>query len=131
MEIKTTLRQLVESNRTLNKIAEIIPPGAYRFVAAKFLAAAWAELQGFNEQQSALVRQYGVEAEKDGKKVFGMEGAPLESVDAFNGKMRELLGLEVTLKCDPLDWSKIGDKAQETLTVGDIASLGPLLTTPA
>jgi hypothetical protein len=124
--IKTTLGQLMAANqeKALAKVAEAIPPGGYHFCVAKLLDAVYKEIAGFNKQNQALVRKYGVVREDAS---ISMVGASGENIEAFNDGIRELLELEVQIPYEPIVWAKLGEEAQKKLSVGDVQVLGPLL----
>lgn len=124
--IKTTLGQLyaADQRKALTKVAEIIPPGGYHFRVAKLLDAVAKEIVGFNKQNQALVKKYGV-VHEDGS--IGMAGASVENIEAFNNGIHELLELEVQIPYEPIIWAKLGEEAQKKLSIGDVQLLGPLM----
>jgi hypothetical protein len=137
MSIKITLGQLVNAVRsgTLAKVAEQILPGAYNFRVAKLLDAVDAEMAGYGKQHQALFKKYGKPAKDDkGQDILSLAGVEPEIIMAFNDAMSELLAAETTIPYEPILWEKLGDKAQQALTIQDVRVLGPLLVetlTPA
>ena len=130
MSIKTTLGQLKIANdlKVLARVLDLVPPGAYKFRAAKLLDAVEADLKGVNKQHMELLKKYGVEGRDErGNKTLTTTGAKPEDVDTFNEEFDKLLESETTIPYEPILWSKLGAEAQEKLTVGDVLRLGPLL----
>lgn len=130
MSIKTTLGQLKNANdfRALSKVSDLIPPGSYKFRVAKLIDAVEADLKGLNKQHLELLKKFGVPGKDDkGNAVLTTTGASPENVEAFNNEFAKLLETETLVPYEPILWSKLGAAAQETLTVGDVRLLGPLL----
>jgi hypothetical protein len=130
MSIKITLGALVHAvqSKTLAKVAEQILPGAYNFRVAKLLDAVDAEMAGYGKQQQALFKKYGLPGKsKDGQDILTLAGATLENVTAFNDAMGELLASEVLIPYEPIIWTKLGEKAQQMISIQDVRILGPLL----
>jgi hypothetical protein len=130
MSIKITLGALVHAvqSKTLAKVAEQILPGAYGFRVAKLLDAVDAEMTAYGKQNQALFKKYG-RSDKDakGQDILTLAGTAPENFMAFNDAMNELLTAETTIPYEPILWSKLGEKAQQALTVQDVRLLGPLL----
>jgi hypothetical protein len=130
MPINIALNQLVHAvqSGTLAKVAEQIPPGAYHFRVAKLLDAVDAEIAGYNKQHQALFKKYGIPGKNDkGQDILTLIGVAPEASVAFNDAMNELLAAETTIPYEPIIWSKLGEKAQQALSIQDVRALGPLL----
>jgi hypothetical protein len=132
MSIKITLRQLEIANQTkaLAAVSDLVPPGGYHFRVAKLLNAVEADLNGLAKQKQALFKKYGKPGvDKDGKDngTLTLVGATPEQIMAFNDDMAALLDTETTIPYEPIIWSKLGEKAQEKLTINDVRALGALL----
>ena len=126
MSIKITLGHLmlaVQSQATA-RVAEMTPPGAYKFRVAKLLEAVDKEAADFRKQNNALIQKHGITDDQGNPT---MVGAPTMQVLAFNDAMQNLTEVEVVIPYEPIFWNKLGPDAQAKLTIGDVRNLGPLL----
>jgi hypothetical protein len=126
MSIKTTLSKLIlaANSQALAHVSACIPPGRYKFFAAKLIDAVQAELDGYNKQHNELIKKHGVPGEKG---TITLAGATPENVEAFFTAENELTATEVTIPYQPIEYVKLGKEADEKLTINDIRAMGPLL----
>ena len=127
MSIKLTLGRLVGAVRsgTTAKVAEQIPPGAYRFRVAKLLDFVNREFEDYSKQERELVIKYGVKDVE--KNTVSMKDATQENAQAFNAELEKLVAVEVSIPYEPIIFSKLGQAAQDALTIAHVQILGPLL----
>jgi hypothetical protein len=127
MSIKIALGRLVSTVRSgaTAKVSEQIPPGAYRFRVAKLLDFVNREFDDYVKQERELVLKYGVkDAEKN---TVSMKDATPENIREFNKAIGELAEAEISIPYEPIIFSKLGQAAQDVLTIAHVQLLGPLL----
>jgi hypothetical protein len=127
MSIKITLGRLATAVRSgaVNRLAELIPPGAYQFRVAKLIDAVEHEMEDYQKQERGLIMKYGVKDEA--KNTVSMVGASTENAEAFNQAIAELTATETVIPYEPAVWGKLGDEAAKKLSINDVRTLGPLL----
>jgi hypothetical protein len=126
--IKLTLGRLLNAIAALNKVADLIPPGAYFFRVAKLLDAVDAEVVGYNKQRTAIFKRYGIPGKgENGQETLTFIGAAPENVLAGSDALADLLNVETTIPCEPIIWTKLGEEAHKVLTIQNVRDLGPLM----
>ena len=127
MSITTTLARLFYAvdTKAMESLISVVPPGRYKFQVASLFNLVSQNAQECQKQQHALIAKYGVLDEKTN--MCDVSKASQENQEAFTRAITELFNTEVTLDCNPILWSKLGEDADKKLSVKDVINLGPLL----
>lgn len=125
--MKATIRQLVSSNSTLQKLC-LIPAGdsltlvqAYKI--GKIAKAVDAEVRSFEEKKNELIARYGEVADENGQQVTKVKD---EHLTDFIRQIEEMFDLEVDIPGDTFSVSDLPNSIG--LTAVDLVNLAWLIT---
>lgn len=128
--VTSTLRQLVEAELALARLAARQLPAKPAYHIAKLARLVGQEVAIFRDKQNALIKELG--AERDATPAEKAAGHPdrvfqvtPENQPDFATRIKELGDIEVTLPWKPIDLSMLGD---QTISAADIMALGDLVT---
>lgn len=124
--MKATIRQLVSSNSTLQKLC-LIPAGdsltlVQVYKIGKIAKAVDVEVRSFEEKKNELIARYGEVADENGQQVKVKD----EHLTDFIRQIEEMFDLEVDIPGDTFSVSDLPDSIG--LTAVDLVNLAWLIT---
>lgn len=117
--MRIQLKNLVNSQKSLNRIIDQDLPIATAYKLSKLAKAVREELSSIEEARIKLIQKYGEDTEGSWK-------VKKENEPKFHEEMAELLDQEVELNCDPIKVADLG--ASFTLSAIDVANLDTLIS---
>lgn len=103
--ITVTIAELINSIETLRKLASKDFKAKLAWTIARLLKAVEAETQSFNETRMTLIKKYG-EKDENGELITDEKGncnISIESTNAFNKELNELLSTQVDINANKIN----------------------------
>lgn len=125
--IKLTLRELLDAQPALARLATEKMPVKVAYQVARMLKAVQPDVDEFLAQRNKLIKQYGMAREPLSAQERETHGAEVievmaENLDAYRRDIEALTGMDITVDREPLVLTDV-----ERITPADLLALGSLI----